>query len=227
MIDADGRNLHKIAALPDFWYVAATDISRNGHKITFNAWQAIVDNYCVDDHVFTCNLDGSDTKDLGWGNVPTFSPDGKQIACYQYGQPYQPQRGIWIMNADGTGRKLIVPDGMGVQWSPNRNEIAYTSERNVGGLMIYDVAKKTSRPVPLEKDYSPIGWGIAWSPDAKWLCFRGERADGSGTEIAAVSAEEGKKDFKSILMVAEHPEIESVDALALLPWAQQRRSPWP
>ena len=217
MIDADGRNLHKIAALPDYWYLAATDISSDGRKIAFNAWQAIVDNYCVDNHAFTCNLDGSDTKDLGWGSMPTFSPDGNQIACYQFGQTYQPQRGIWIMNADGTGRKLIAPDGTGLQWSPKRNEIAYSSNQNLGRVMIYDVAKKTSRLAPLEKDYSRIDWGVVWSPDGKWLCFKGERADGSGVEIAAVSAEEGKKDFKSILMVAEHPEIESVDLMLTCP----------
>jgi uncharacterized protein (TIGR03067 family) len=212
MIDADGGNLHRIAALPDFWYLGATDVSSGGRKVVFNAWQAIVDSYYIDNHVFVANGDGSEVKDLGWGSGPTLSPDEKQIVCIEHGQPDQPERGIWIMNADGTGRKMLDPEGTCAQWSRNRNEIAYVANHgNTMSIVVYDVAKQERRSVPLENDYSYITPSVAWSPDGKWICFEGHRADGSGIEVAAVSAEEGKKELKSLLMVAEHPEIENVD----------------
>ena len=116
------------------------------------------------------------------------------------------------MNADGSDRKMIHSEDPGVRWSPKRNEIAYiTHDGGAANLVIYDVAKEETRSVPLEKDYSEITWGFAWSPDGKWICFKGDRADGRGVEIVAALAEEGKRDFKTLLTVAAHPEIKSID----------------
>ena len=94
MIDADGGNLHRIAALSDYWLLGAPDVSPDGRKIAFDAWQATVDKDGSDCHVFVANADGSDAKDLGPGAIPSWSPDGKQLVCIERGKPNQPQRGI-------------------------------------------------------------------------------------------------------------------------------------
>ena len=85
------------------------------------------------------------------------------------------------MNADGTGRQLIDASGWGSQWSPKRNEIAYTvNEQRRAELVVYDVAKQQRRTLPLENAYSQIYWGLTWSPDGKWICFKGNLTGGSG-----------------------------------------------
>lgn len=61
--------------------------------------------------IFTVNVDGTDLQQFtnnrsSW--EPDWSPDGKQIAFSQVGDDIK-SNGIWIMNADGSGKKLLIP----------------------------------------------------------------------------------------------------------------------
>ena len=67
------------------------------------------------------NDDGSDLTDLGVGIIPTFSPDGKQLAFTWSGH------GTTIMNIDGSGREVLTAEGWGCQWSPDGRWISYGS----------------------------------------------------------------------------------------------------
>jgi Tol biopolymer transport system component len=148
------------------------------------------------------HADGSRPHDFGPGAMPSWSPDGQQLTYCQY----EPQRGVWIMKADGSGRRRIVPNGWASQWSPTRNEIAYTIFEDGGtSLCIYDVATDQHRRLPL-KAYRQIYWGLTWSPDGKWICFKGILPDG-GREIAAVSVEGQEKGFKVLLPSSATPEV--------------------
>jgi uncharacterized protein (TIGR03067 family) len=211
-IDADGSNLRRVLTMPEFTFIGSPEMSPDGRKIAFDTWRATMGEQCGDARIFVVNADGGEAKDLGFGAMPSWSPDEKQLTCSQYGKRENVQRGVWIMNADGSDPQLIDANGWASQWSPKNNEIAYVSYGNDGAeLTVYDVAKKTSRTLPLEKTYRQIIWGLTWSPDGKWVCFKGDLTDG-GSEIAAVSAEEGKKGFKVVLPSDAKPEIDKADA---------------
>jgi Tol biopolymer transport system component len=66
-------------------------------------------------NIYVVNADGSNKKQLtdsqGDCSNPDWSPDGRMIV-YQY------NGGIWIMNADGTGQKVITATGSMPIWSP-------------------------------------------------------------------------------------------------------------
>lgn len=72
----------------------------------------------------------------GWDGSPTFSPDGQQIAFM--GRVHDHWE-IWVMNADGSGRRQLTGHNLGPQespsnvspaWSPDGRQIAFLSNRD-------------------------------------------------------------------------------------------------
>ncbi len=202
VMNADGSNLKKILTMPDYTFIGSPQLSHSGSSVVFDGWRSVMGEKNLNGHVFTAKADGSAVKDLGPGAMPSWSPDDKQIAYTQYG----PQPGVWIMNADGSDRQQIDAGGWGGQWSPRRNEIAYTAFKDQGALLcIYDVARKERRELE-HKPYQQIFWHFSWSPGGDWICFKADLPDG-GSEIAALSVEGEKKGFKVILPSTALPEV--------------------
>lgn len=85
-------------------------------------------------------------KDLGTGNCPTFSPADDRIAFLSnaVGVP----TGIWLMNADGTGRKYLGDYGI-PKWSPDGRQIMIISFGEPRRLTIMDADPEKSGIVSL------------------------------------------------------------------------------
>jgi uncharacterized protein (TIGR03067 family) len=204
VMNSDGSHPHAIVTMPDFTFVGSPRWSHDGRKIAFDGWRGVMGEGTSDAHIFVVKADGSDLKDLGPGALPSWSPDDKQIAICRY----SPARGIFIMNADGSDARQIDSEGWGSQWSPARNEIAYTVyEGNGAALCIYDLAKHERRKLE-HKAYQQIYWGIAWSPDGDSIAFKGILSDG-GNEIAAISAKGENEGLKVLLPKSAKPEIDN------------------
>ncbi len=165
--------------------------SPDGKQIGFDAWRASAGEDYGDAHVFVVNIDGSGLKDLGDGAMPSFSVDGKRIAYSRY----SPNRGVWIMNADGTDKELIDASGWSARWSPDGKSIAYTKGPN---FVIYDVNEKKQRAVidaVARRGYRSIYWSFCWSPDSNRLCFKGRRAD-DNYDVALVNIDGAERALK-------------------------------
>ncbi|MGH3056315.1 MAG: TolB family protein, partial [Gaiellaceae bacterium] len=81
--------------------------------------------------LYRVNLAGGGRKRLGSGFSPAWSPDGTRIA-------YTEGEGIWVMNADGTGKHKIVvnrylEDAGTPAWSPDGSKLAYVRCTAPGG----------------------------------------------------------------------------------------------
>ncbi|MCH7726359.1 MAG: PD40 domain-containing protein [Planctomycetes bacterium] len=169
--------------------------SPDGKQIGFDAWRASAGKDYGDAHVFVVNIDGSGLKDLGDGAMPSFSADVKRIAFSRY----SPNRGVWIMNADGTNKELIDRSGWSARWSPDGKSIAYTKHVNGGPhFVIYDVKTKKQRATiatAADLGYRTIYWSFCWSPDSKRLCFKGGRANNK-YDVAIVNIDGGERALK-------------------------------
>ncbi|HIQ06292.1 MAG TPA: hypothetical protein EYH31_11525 [Anaerolineae bacterium] len=113
---------------------------------------------------------------------PSWSPLGRQIAFYGWtGRDGEP--GVWVMNADGSGQRLLIPDpnANGINWSPDGRFIAYASMGpEVAQLMVYDLVEGAVRLVAAGDDPS-------WSPDGGRLVYRGCLEKGCGLLTVTVA----------------------------------------
>lgn len=107
-------------------------------------------------------------QDVAW------SPDGRWIAFSEFaGGDYDPEKwAVWVVAADGSGRRRVVENALWVSWSPDGERLAVSSSRD-GNWDLYSVAtaggdlrrltsddSKDSQPA-----FSPRGGEIAFSSD--------------------------------------------------------------
>jgi len=202
IMNADGSDPRVLVTHPVYTSHGSAEWSSDGSKIGFDAWRSIYGENYVAAHLFVCSADGGGLKDLGPGAMPSWSPDGKRItfSCYD-------PRGVWTMNADGTGRELLDAQGWGAEWRPKRDEISYSVYQSGGAnIRVRDLAKGTSRDL-LDDRYEQIYWGMAWSPDGQWLAFKG--VSEQRTELAVVHAEGHGKGFR-VLLPKAMPDVKDI-----------------
>jgi len=118
----------------------------------------------------------------GW--FAAYSPDYTQIA---YSEFYD--KGIWVMNADGSEAVQLNTNGGGPAWSPDGKKLTY----HVGGIVgaersvwVMNTDGSGARQVS-----SVPGSFPDWSPDGSLILFHGEvnsgiwqvAPDGSGEKL--------------------------------------------
>jgi Tol biopolymer transport system component len=106
----------------------------------------------------------------------TWSPDSRRLAfavalAIDDGARAE-TRGIYVMNADGTGRRLLVVNAIDPAWSPNGSKIAYVAYRSrlaEGGFVTVANADGTGArrlTTSGEEEAQP-----AWSPGGRQIAF--------------------------------------------------------
>ena len=86
----------------------------------------------VNERLVRYDAHGKRVADLGVGQLPTASPDGSRLAFGVY-DPRLGQARIWLMNADGSGRRQLTSGALdgAPAWSPDGKTILFTrSVRN-------------------------------------------------------------------------------------------------
>jgi uncharacterized protein (TIGR03067 family) len=202
ILNADGTGLRVLFSAAEYTSQGSPEWSHDGSKITFDCWRSLYGESYGASRVFVVDADGGNPKDLGEGTLPSWSPDGKRIVYSRY----SPNRGVWVINADGSDIQLVNSDGWNADWSPKNDEVAYTLNDNI---CVHDLKTRKQRSL-LEKEYQQVYWGLSWSPDGRWICFRGSLPDGA-SEVALVHAEGEAKGFKVLLAVKSIPEIKELE----------------
>ena len=117
---------------------------------------------------------------------PTWSPDGKRLACVLFRSgPGQ----IYVMNADGSDLKNITnttSHERSPAWSPDGSKIVFTSNRS-GNQDIFAMNPDGTEQTNLS---SNLGYDAdaAWSPDSKSIAFASQR-DGKAFRVYSMKAD--------------------------------------
>jgi uncharacterized protein (TIGR03067 family) len=202
VINADGSDLHALLSMPEYTSCGSPQWSVDGSKIVFDAWRSVYGENYRDSHILVVNADGTSPADLGDGTLPSWSPDGKQIAYSRY----SPNGGIWAMKADGTDTRSVNTDAWCASWSPKSNELAYTISKGDGwDICVHDSTTQKQRFLLDEANsegeaakITGIIGSLYWSPDGQWICFRGRLSDES-SEVVIINAQGQSKGFRILL----------------------------
>ena len=104
---------------------------------------------------------------------PTWAPNGTRIAL-EVQEGGTATAGIWTMNVDGGGLRLLTDKGNTPAWSPDGKTIAYRSTfpeaiwlMDADGSNLRQLTTPTQRPrAQDDSDSEPD-----WSPNGKWIAF--------------------------------------------------------
>jgi hypothetical protein len=146
--------------------------------------------------------------DLGLGNCPTFSPDDKRIAFIRNpGAVTDTPGGVWMMQADGTGRHRLGADGR-PRWSPDGHCLML-----IGWSTPFEVTLMDAKP---EKSgvLRFAGNGIyatpSWAGPGTIVAFVG--AEGRGDTLALIDVGEPQRGkVKEVLWKRTQPGLEVID----------------
>jgi Tol biopolymer transport system component len=191
-IDPDGTKQREIAAVPG----RGPTLSPQGTRLLYmtGAWTAM--------RLMLSDSDGShpqaitDGSSIAWNNH--WSPDGQRIAFTSRSGP-KSELAIFVMNADGTGRRQLSHFATGsgnVQWpvwSPDGHQLAIQVNRQQehdAHIWIIDATTGDARKLAAH-DQPYLDETPAWFPDGSRIAFQSNRtgkmevwvmsADGSGT----------------------------------------------
>ena len=180
VMDSDGHNVFRLTQ--DNLFEARASWSPDGTRLAFSNFRWEVGN----SEIYAMDADGNNLINLTkhkWHDVtPSWSPNGSKIAfcSYRTGDLNDPEH-IFVMNADGTGRRNLTGDtGLRTNQfptcSPDGRKIAFQSQRLFRDGTRYDIFVITADGKELEQlTEDGASWSPAYSPDGTKIAFASSR----------------------------------------------------
>lgn len=128
-------------------------------------------------YIYVVNANGSGLQRLtnsgSYDGMPFWSPDGAKIA---FSSGRSGQYRIWVMNADGTGVKMLSNqrNGFDPTWSRDGSQIAYDADADGDGheeLWLMNADGSNQRMVFNPPQASDSAWTHSWSADGRYIAF--------------------------------------------------------
>lgn len=211
----DGLGVAQLTGLTEVVNDLAPVFSPDGNHVAIGRCMPLLGGCGGGIPIWIMNADGSGGRLLtsSYDGTASWSPDGTQLTFLDD----QPEQGVYVINADGTNRHLLIKGSYGgtgtPTWSPDGTRIAFFDDAVVGqpsalGLYLVDVAGDVNdasrKHLLLANDAVGTGAGdcnqlqgyaFDWSPDGSKLLYHCVAPDGFGganQDIAAVDAASGQ-----------------------------------
>jgi len=174
----------------------ADELKQVSARIVYETWQD--GNW----ELFTIRADGSDAVNLTETPdhnelSPHVSPDATKI-CFvcDEGSGADKVRNVYVMNLDGTDRKMVAENARQPCWKSDSSAVAYLkgeveqftyTDYATKGIFIYDLASGRHTQHP-NQDLMHL-YNICWSPDGKWFVSTVHAGMGFKHAILAIEAD--------------------------------------
>ncbi|HEY1248165.1 MAG TPA: hypothetical protein VGE97_04190, partial [Nitrososphaera sp.] len=152
------------------------------------------------DEIFVMSADGGEQTRLISNDEyvstsdPSWSPDGEKIAFSSLRKDIDDRKGIFIMNATGSGANAIkltddddAVDYFQPTWSPDGEKIAF-----VGDGEIYVMNADNGRGVTRLTNNNVSDSSPTWSPDGEKIAFQRGTEFENSSEIYSMNADNGR-----------------------------------
>lgn len=155
----------------------AVNLSAIKYKLVYETFDKTSFDICI------INADGTGKKKLAGNPVihemyPKVSPDGKMISYLEdSGEGRNRKRDLYVMNIDGSGRRLLSRDSREQCWSPDGKFIAFVKSESTRrfsmdswstkGLYFYNMETGEIRE-HANKTLQHL-YALGWSPDGKYI----------------------------------------------------------
>ena len=182
VMDSDGSNVLRLTHnnFPE----GRPSWTPDGTKFAFASLRFAVGNW----EIYLMDPDGNDPINLTnhkWKDVrPSWSPDGSKMAfaSYRTGGFNDPKH-IFVMNADGTGRRNLTADtdlrfNSDPTWSPDGRKIAFNSRRIFRGNDIF-VITADGKELEQLTDGPGSNKSPVYSPDGTKIAYVSRRGGGA------------------------------------------------
>jgi Tol biopolymer transport system component len=166
LVTADGHSPPRMLPLD----VADAEWSPDGRRLVLVTWNGLD----------VANADLSARKRIVKGRVrgAAWSPRGDWIA-------FVAARGIEVVRPDGTGLRLIAPNGQAPAWSPDAKHVAYIHDPAHGGREVLEVVSLSGRSAKsvMRAKADALLTPPVWSPDGAWIAFTIQEASSYDLEL--------------------------------------------
>jgi Serine/threonine protein kinase len=139
------------------------ELSNNGQSVVF---VELSNGQGRNSAIYLRKTDGSPAVQLGYGNRPSLSPDGKWVACIHH----DANRSTLMLLPTGPGESRFPNiEGIhfdGVEWFPDNKRILFTGNETGHGTRTWMYDLETSQSKPLTPEGSR---GTRVSPDGQWF----------------------------------------------------------
>ena len=186
-VNADGTGWRRHFSLPQVSDLASPAVSRDGRWLAFEGWSTASGQSPAHSSIYVLSLPRDEFRILGLGSLPSWSPDGKKLACSFYSV------GAGTLDWESQQADIIDRLGWGAQYSPDGKFLVGVSGPD---LWSYDVTEKKKTTIfDGQGQYQQVLHNFTWSPRGDVIALVARKSN-TVREIISFKVSEGIRSLK-------------------------------